>query len=64
MTALALREIIARLEKIGDGNAEHGFRLLCVTAQICSICGVSWDTPDVICECTNKANMPARGNRP
>lgn len=63
------REIIERLEKIGDGNAAQGFQLLCVTACICGICGESWDNPDCTCGCTtgictNETNMPARGNRP
>jgi hypothetical protein len=47
------RDIIARLEKLGGGDAAAGFQLLCVTACICGICGVSWDNPDVTCGCTN-----------
>jgi hypothetical protein len=47
------REIIARLEKIGGGDAEQGFGLLCVTACICPICGVSWKNPAFACGCTN-----------
>jgi hypothetical protein len=63
------REIIARLEKIGGGDAARGFGLLCVTACICPACGESWDNPAYPCGCmnairTNEANTPARGSRP
>jgi hypothetical protein len=47
------REIIARLEKIGDGDAMQAFRRLCAAARICSTCGVSWDNPGYGCECTS-----------
>jgi hypothetical protein len=47
------RDIIARLEKIGGGDAEQGFQLLCIAACICGICGVSWDNPDFACGCPN-----------
>jgi hypothetical protein len=50
---VAGREIIARLEKIGDGDAMKAFRRLCTEARICSTCGGSWDNPGCGCECTS-----------
>jgi len=50
-TPPAIRDIIARLEKIGDGDAMQAFRRLCTATRICSTCGGSWDNPDYACEC-------------